>query len=63
MNNDHSTPYQKTTHVYNENLPIRTKNKTHSQKCTAKCSRTESPKNIYIFMWNNLVLTVLNWLH
>ena len=28
MNNDHNTPYQKKhthTHVYNENLPIRTK--------------------------------------
>jgi len=25
MNNDHNTPYQKTTHVYKENLPIRTK--------------------------------------
>jgi hypothetical protein len=25
MNKDHNTPHQKTTHVYNENLPIRTK--------------------------------------
>lgn len=61
MNNDHSTPHQKTTRVYNENLPIRTK--TDSQKCRTEMQQNKKPKNNIDSCGIILVLTLLNWLN